>query len=541
MRKGWLQTGLRRPDADSREVLRLAVPVGLLADAALGVAVWMPILYRSLLEREPTWQRAFAAANGAGLANLVAVFGGFCGVWLLAAFVLTLARSAWSLPVLRKALISFLVWTGLCTYGVFHLSGVVYDRALTWGGAKPDNVLLFYWRWELLWPVLTAFAVAGLGYVLAWRRDAARVLLRDAPAEPAMGDRVLENLRTHGPDPRYRKSMLNSASLHFLAIVVLPFLLRFVGCVEPYRIPKGSGNPVVALVKVVPVKPKKEKRKQYIVNPNSAISFMVPDLEDSQVLKQVDEDTQVTYQADPNRLLSTLGTAQAGKMGAGGGKQGGWPDGMENARVRFIRLEYAGSGWDDGMDAATRADLNFLDTFQKLTGFKVSNRPESHPIALLRKYPKGSAPPFVYMTGDGDIRVSGGDLRTLRDYLLDGGMLFADCGGARWDGAFRSVASQLFPGEPLLTIADDDPLFQVPYAFANGAPPLWHHGGQRALGIKHKGRWVVFYHPGDINDAWKTGHSGMDARLAEGATQMGVNIVYYAFTQYLEQTRKYRK
>jgi len=81
----------------------------------------------------------------------------------------------------------------------------------------------------------------------------------------------------------------------------------------------------------------------------------------------------------------------------------------------------------------------------------------------------------------------------------------------------------------------------MPYAFPNGAPPLWHHGGMDALGIKHKGRWVVFYHPGDINDAWKAGHSGLRPELAKGAFQMGVNIVYYSFTHYLEQTRKYRK
>jgi hypothetical protein len=81
----------------------------------------------------------------------------------------------------------------------------------------------------------------------------------------------------------------------------------------------------------------------------------------------------------------------------------------------------------------------------------------------------------------------------------------------------------------------------MPYVFPNGAPPLWHHGGNRALGAKHKNRWVVFYHPGDINDAWKTGHSGMDPQLANGAIEIGVNVVYYSFTHYLEMTRKYRK
>jgi hypothetical protein len=90
-------------------------------------------------------------------------------------------------------------------------------------------------------------------------------------------------------------------------------------------------------------------------------------------------------------------------------------------------------------------------------------------------------------------------------------------------------------------IADDDPIFQIPFPFVNGAPPIWHHGGTRALGVKSRDRWIVFYHPGDINDAWKTGHSGLSPDMWKGSMEMGINIVYYAFTHYLEATQKYRK
>ena len=59
----------------------------------------------------------------------------------------------------------------------------------------------------------------------------------------------------------------------------------------------------------------------------------------------------------------------------------------------------------------------FLAEFHKLTGFKTAEKGESHPIALLKKYPKGFAPPFVYMTGEGSINVSESDIKILRDYL----------------------------------------------------------------------------------------------------------------------------
>jgi hypothetical protein len=44
-----------------------------------------------------------------------------------------------------------------------------------------------------------------------------------------------------------------------------------------------------------------------------------------------------------------------------------------------------------------------------------------------------------------------------------------------------------------------------------------------------------------MNDAWKSGRSGMDTDTADKAYQMGINVMYYAITRYLEETRKYRK
>jgi hypothetical protein len=341
---------------------------------------------------------------------------------------------------------------------------------------------------------------------------------------------VLENIRTHGRHPVYRKSLWHSVGLHVFVIIVLPWLLGLHrGCINPYRIPKGSGEPEITVVKVVRAE---KKKRRYVLNPNSAISFRVPDLDDSKVLKEVETITQLTYAADSSRV-SALGT--------GGGKKGGWPDGMEDALVRFIRLEYSGPGWDDGMDSVSRADRNFLETFRKYTGFKTALQSESHPIADLKRYPTGMAPPFVYITGLGAINIPAGDIKTLREYMTEGGMLFADAGSPQWHANFISLLAAVFPGEALRVIADDDPIFRYPFAFPNGAPPLWHHGGGRALGIKLKNRWAVFYHPGDLKDAWKTGHSGLSDELAKGSIETGMNVVYYAFTHYLEITAKLRK
>jgi hypothetical protein len=112
-------------------------------------------------------------------------------------------------------------------------------------------------------------------------------------------------------------------------------------------------------------------------------------------------------------------------------------------------------------------------------------------------------------------------------------MIFADNGGGNFNAAFRSLMQQVLPEGQWIDIANDDILFQQPYSFPNGAPPLWHHSGRRALGMKRKGRWVVFYHQGDINDAWQTGGSGASESLQAQAFKLGINIVNYAFSQYM--------
>ena len=72
------------------------------------------------------------------------------------------------------------------------------------------------------------------------------------------------------------------------------------GCVQNYLVPYGSGTPTVAVVQVV--KKKEKKKKKLVLNPNSAIYFHVPDLDDSDIHRDVEEMTQLTYAADPNAV-----------------------------------------------------------------------------------------------------------------------------------------------------------------------------------------------------------------------------------------------
>lgn len=387
-----------------------------------------------------------------------------------------------------------------------------------------DKVLLkdsrnYLWVYSS-WGWLPIFLLGLLLLLCLCLNDVTRHYGGKAQEGMLLGDRVLRNLRTHGEDPTFRVAGYWSTFLHLAVLFVLPFLLGR-GCMQkPYGIPKGMGQPVVQMVQVKRVKPKPKER--YVFNPNSAISYYVPEIDDSDVREEVEQETLNTYEA------STLTSG----LGKGGPGKGGWPHGMENAKVRFIRLRYSGGDWDQQMGKG--ADYNFLIKFRELTGFNIAASTEAVRISDLKRFPKDRAPPFVYLTGSQRISVSSRDVQTLRWYLLEeGGMIFADNGGGNFNSSLRALMRRVLPENDWIDIANDDVLYRQPYLFPNGAPPLWHHSGNRALGMKHQGRWVVFYHQGDINDAWQTGGSGASTSLQMQAFKMGVNVVNYAFGQYM--------
>ncbi|MBL7134670.1 MAG: DUF4159 domain-containing protein [Phycisphaerae bacterium] len=525
----------------------MCVPLTLLAGAALRTVILMPValaeldfqlieaggmggLVNTLFEGPPY---SLLLARPALVQALVAALLACGALWIVAALVAMLVRRRWALRLVRGGWIAVFVISAMLAVTAFDAGSAIaaaHAEHNPEAGDAAYSTFLLRWYW-VRWAFLASAVAAGM-LVLSSRGKTVALYVADEALEQAIGDRVIENLRSGGNDMRFRRSWLSSALLHWIVIVAVPFLLTLRGCVSPYLVPYGRGEARVTHVMRV-VKRAKKPRKKYILRQNAAVYWDIPDLNESKVAQEVNEQTQLTHVADRN--------AVHGKMGAGGGKKGGWPDGVPGGKIRFIRLEYSGRDWDDGMDAASAADINFLNFLRKEVPFPVARKSESHAISLLARYPKGRAPPFVYMTGSDSIRTSSHDKKVLREYLLDGGMLFADAGSQRWDHYFRGFLREVLADKRLIDIADDDQIFQMPYTFPNGAPPLWHHGGERALGMKHKGRWIVFYYPGDMNDAWKTGRWGLDRDIADKAYQMGVNVMYYAITRYLEHTRKYRK
>jgi hypothetical protein len=447
---------------------------------------------------------------------LLLLFSG-CGVLNLIAAAAAWKRERWSFLILKMGATYFTVLWLLLFYNLMRGPDLLLDADLISRFQRNELRLAAMFLWAP--GIILAFF-----YVLCALRKMAGWMYLGGPGGYAWCDSTLADIRSGGEDPRYRSSVRYSAFLHLFCIVILPILLRGCGWEAPYHIPEGTGQETVEL-KVKSVKKKVEQQK-LILSMNTDILFYRPDPDESDILRETNIETENQYEAQ----------GVEGQLGQGGGERGGWPNGMPG-RVRFLRLQYAGGDWDQ--DMGTGADYNMLIKFREMTGYAIARNTESIKIHRLKFFPDGKAPPFVFITGMGNVNMTTAEIKVLRNYCLrEGGMIFADNGGGSFNGAFRGAMNRVFPDKSWITISNDDPIFRYPYLFPNGAPPLWHHSGRKAVGLRHEGRWICFYHQGDINDAWKTNHSGIDEGLASQAYKMGINVMYYAFTNYLAQHKE---
>lgn len=501
--------------------IRLSVLAGLLGGLCLTLAMFARKWVVQLMQSD-SYDKGLEILKNAGLMEqldrLIIVAGVIVGAMAVAAIVAHL-RSRLALIIQKIAVLAFaafwilaFVWIRSAIAALLEIYGTDFSEEYN------ELLVLAFLMW------LPA-AVAAVVYLISLSLSSVRDFYTSAPVtEPLLGDRIVHNLATYGGDKRYRTSTYWSTFLH--SLVLVPFIITLImrGCdkmEEAYYIPGGDGEPVVQVIKIKKIKPKEKER--LVLNMNSPIIFYRPEIDESDVFDQLDEETENQYESTANKL---------GARKKGG--KGGWPAGMKNAKVRFIRLEYGGGG-DWNQDMGRKSDYNLLVRLHQMTGFKIADSTEHIPIRQLRKFPADHAPPFVFLTGMGHIGVTGRDIKTLRWYCKEeGGMLFVDNGGGHFDQSFRNLMQRVFPNLPLVDIPNDDILFRQPHLFPNGAPPMWSHAGRRARGIKYNGRWIVFYHPGDLNDAWKDGHSGTSKKAASQAYKMGINVINYSFNQYID-------
>jgi len=307
---------------------------------------------------------------------------------------------------------------------------------------------------------------------------------------------------------KLKQSMLAFMTYGMAFWLTMTLISQIGGCQQTYELPAGGGQQktIAQTVKI-----QKVVRKKYVVNPFSSINFKVPTI-----------DT-----VDPK--LSEV-TAHQYVVGYGEGTGAGFAGGTQKGKVRLIRLEYDGGDWN--LNFGIGGDNNMLMEYGLLTQQKVADKSESIRISQLSSFPKDKSPPVLFLTGQRSLSVSNNEVKALREYLIDKhGLLFASSGSRDFHNQFLALMNRVLPEVRPVSVPLDDSIHRVPFAIPS-LPYVVPHGGKEPLGWSTDGRWLVYYHPGDISDAWADGHSGVSSDIYNGCYQLGANVINYGHFEY---------
>ncbi len=194
--------------------------------------------------------------------------------------------------------------------------------------------------------------------------------------------------------------------------------------------------------------------------------------------------------------------------------------------IRVGRLHYSGGG-DWYADPSSLPNL--LREFQRRTGIACAEAE-----TVIRATDPGlNRLPFVYLTGHGNIALTGAEETRLRAWLERGGFLWAD-DNYGLDASFRRMVGRLFPARALRLVPADHPVYRCYYEL-DGPPKIHEHDGKppQGWGLFLDGRLAIFYtYEADIGDGLEDSqvHENPPSKR-EAAMKMAVNVLYHALTR----------
>lgn len=135
--------------------------------------------------------------------------------------------------------------------------------------------------------------------------------------------------------------------------------------------------------------------------------------------------------------------------------------------------------------------------------------PTTEGISLLslKEKDKLKIKPVLFMTGNKEFKLSKEELNNLKEYLDNGGFLFADsrCSCDEFDKSFRELLKQIYPKQQLEVIPLETPVYQSPFKHAvEFTEELKKEKDEKKpflLGIRQDERYVVIYSPLDFSSA----------------------------------------
>jgi len=141
---------------------------------------------------------------------------------------------------------------------------------------------------------------------------------------------------------------------------------------------------------------------------------------------------------------------------------------QKSSSFRIARLKYGGGGdwYNDPLEEPTL--LQFV-------GSKPNIRVDPNYYYVNVSSDDIFSYPFLFMTGHGNIRFTGDEAERLRQYLENGGFLYAD-DDYGMDAAFRREIKKVFPDDSLVELPYSYGLYDCVFDFRNGPPKIQDWG-----------------------------------------------------------------
>jgi len=159
--------------------------------------------------------------------------------------------------------------------------------------------------------------------------------------------------------------------------------------------------------------------------------------------------------------------------------------------------------------------------------------------------------PIAFLHGRRSFRWSTNERTALREFLQNGGVIFADaiCASQEFAKSFRQEMQAILPDHPLQRVPPDHPLFTEEYRGWDlsrvrlRTPATRTDKNERLTarieqvtprleGIEVDGRFIVLFSPYDISCALEN-HQSLECQgyIRADAARIGVNVILYALQQ----------
>jgi hypothetical protein len=250
--------------------------------------------------------------------------------------------------------------------------------------------------------------------------------------------------------------------------------------------------------------------------------------------------------ATPTGISSDgLSTAQASQIKAftgGWGKGPGSGQGLRSREFEFTAYigQYQGGNWNstirviqNRIETGSLPNLLYLmsawskdkikTNYKNVKALKLDNRDEIMAIK----------PPFIFLTGTRDFKLTDKEVETLREYVRLGGCIWGDSSlpglRSRFDIAFRREMKRVIPDvdkdfEPL---PDNHPIFtQTYFPEIKTVPPGLNFYREPIFAMKIYGEIAIIYTANDYGDMWQVGltHDGkVDTRRNQANQFVALN------------------